>query len=258
MSNESLPSHRVSGWIPALPDARHRPFAPKLSAAGPIPPAVDLRPKLPPVWDQGEIGSCTSQGVGICHIAAQQLAGVKNPITPARLALYYMSRAVRGWTRMDTGAYITDVMKVVAKLGVANEVLYPYNIAKFKRKPPVSVYTDALKHQGLRYEKIDNRNPHTIMLALAEGLPVVFGSSLYENYPQLSADNVMPMPDLSTSNIGGHCMAVVGYDWPKRRFLIRNSWGPSWGDNGHHWMSFDYICNVNLTDDVWILRTVET
>jgi C1A family cysteine protease len=250
-------THRVTGWVPALPDARHQPFAPKLSAAGPIPPSVDLRTKLPGVWDQKSIGSCVAHGVSICHIAAQLLSGAKFTTMPSRLALYYQARAIQGWTRIDSGCYVTDAMKCVAKLGVAEERLYPYNISKYKLKPPASVYKDALKRQGLKYEKIDNRNPHTIMLAVAEGLPVVFGSSLYENYPNLSKDNVMPMPDLSTRNIGGHCMAIVGYDWPRRRFLIRNSWGEEWGDKGHHWMSYDYICDTNLTDDVWVLRTVE-
>jgi C1A family cysteine protease len=67
----------------------------------------------------------------------------------------------------------------------------------------------------------------------------------------------MPEPDLSTSIIGGHCMALVGYNAAKKQFLVRNSWGKGWGDNGHHWMSFNYICNLSLTDDVWVLRTVE-
>jgi C1A family cysteine protease len=86
---------------------------------------------------------------------------------------------------------------------------------------------------------------------------VVFGSTLYSNYDQLNANNVMPDPDLTGSIVGGHCMAIVGYDLARKQFLIRNSWSEAWGDNGHHWMSFAYICNTNLTDDVWVLRKVE-
>jgi C1A family cysteine protease len=153
--------------------------------------------------------------------------------------------------------YITDAMKVSAKLGVADEKLYPYLTTKFKLKPPASVFANGLLHQTLEYQKIDSTKPDVIKAALAEGLPVVFGSTLYEGYETLKPGNVMPDPDLKRSIVGGHCMALVGYDSAKKQFLVRNSWGKSWGDNGHHWMSEKYICSLSLTDDVWVLRTVE-
>jgi C1A family cysteine protease len=244
------------GWVPALPDARHFAFAPKAAIAKALPESVDLRASLPPVWNQGSIGSCVAHGVAIAHIAAQKKVNAKG-IMPSRLALYFQGRAVRGWQNQDSGMFITDAMKVTAKYGVADEKLYPYLTTKFKLKPPASVYADALLHQTLEYQKIDSTKPNVIMAALAEGLPVVFGSTLYGNYDKLNASNLMPEPDLSTSIIGGHCMALVGYNAAKKQFLVRNSWGKEWGDNGHHWMSFNYICNLSLTDDVWVLRSVE-
>jgi C1A family cysteine protease len=244
------------GWVPALPDARHYAFAPKASIAKALPASVDLRASLPPVWDQGSIGSCVAHGVAVAHIAAQRKVGAKE-IMPSRLALYFQGRATRGWQNQDSGMFITDAMKVTAKFGVADEKLYPYQTTKFKLKPPASVYADALLHQTLEYQKIDSTKPDVIKAALAEGLPVVFGSTLYSNYDKLKPGNVMPEPDLKGSIIGGHCMALVGYDSAKKQFLVRNSWGKFWGDNGHHWMSEAYICNLSLTDDVWVLRTVE-
>jgi C1A family cysteine protease len=242
------------GWIPALPDARHYAFVPKAAVA--LPASVDLRSQLPDVWDQQAIGSCVAHGVSICHVAAQRKHGGPQ-IMPSRLALYFQARAVQGWQAQDSGCQITDAMKVTAKLGVADEKLYPYQTSKYKLKPPASVYANGLLHQSLEYRKIDNSKPENIMSALAEGLPVVFGSTLYSNYDKLDTNNVMPDPDLNGSIIGGHCMALVGYDTAKKQFLVRNSWSKAWGDKGHHWMSFDYICNLSLTDDVWVLRKVE-
>ena len=37
---------------------------------------------------------------------------------------------------------------------------------------------------------------------------------------------------------GGHCVAIVGYK--KDRFIVRNSWGTSWGDKGFAYASLDY------------------
>ena len=39
---------------------------------------------------------------------------------------------------------------------------------------------------------------------------------------------------------GGHAIAVVGYT-ATGRFIIRNSWGPAWGDNGFAYASPAYI-----------------
>ena len=37
---------------------------------------------------------------------------------------------------------------------------------------------------------------------------------------------------------GGHCVALVGYT--PDTFIVRNSWGTSWGDKGFGYASLDY------------------
>jgi C1A family cysteine protease len=37
---------------------------------------------------------------------------------------------------------------------------------------------------------------------------------------------------------GGHCVAIVGYK--RDRFIVRNSWGTSWGDKGFAYASLNY------------------
>lgn len=39
--------------------------------------------------------------------------------------------------------------------------------------------------------------------------------------------------------VGGHAVSLVGYDDTKRAWLIRNSWGAEWGENGFAWISWD-------------------
>lgn len=244
---------RKLGWSPDLPDGRAYAFAPKTTRA--LPKSVDLRPLLPPVWNQGSIGSCVAHAVAAAHIVAQKQNG-KAAVMPSRLALYFQGRAVRGWQNQDSGMYISDAFKVIAKLGAADEKLYPYTPSKFTLKPPASVYKDALLRQAVEYQKIDSTKANVIKAALAEGHPVVFGSTLYENHDKLM-DNIMPDPDLFTSVTGGHAMCLVGYDDEKQLFLVRNSWGKAWGDKGHHFMSYKYVTDLSLTDDVWVLKSVE-
>ncbi len=58
---------------------------------------------------------------------------------------------------------------------------------------------------------------------------------------------------LSTAQLNGHCISIVGWDdnFPKEYFeegkqplndgawLCKNSWGPYWGDNGYYWISYE-------------------
>ena len=65
------------------------------------------------------------------------------------------------------------------------------------------------------------------------------------------------MPGRAESLLGGHAMVVVGYDEPQRRFLVRNSWGTSWGRQGYGTMSYDYLLDNGLSDDFWTVKLVE-
>ena len=35
------------------------------------------------------------------------------------------------------------------------------------------------------------------------------------------------------TRIAAHAMAIVGYNDDQKHFIVRNSWGSKWGDNGH-------------------------
>lgn len=48
------------GWIPDLPDQRDFMYAAPLAALRALPPKKDLTGACPPVYDQGELGSCTA------------------------------------------------------------------------------------------------------------------------------------------------------------------------------------------------------
>ena len=52
----------------------------------------------------------------------------------------------------------------------------------------------------------------------------------------------------------GHCMTIIGYDDQKEAFLLRNSWGPTWGPNrnGHVWMPYEHI-NEQKCWEAWTL-----
>jgi C1A family cysteine protease len=54
------------------------------------------------------------------------------------------------------------------------------------------------------------------------------------------------------TDLGGHAMCCVGYDMEKQMFIVRNSWGTEWGDNGYCYFPFEYL--VYFGDDFWTVR----
>jgi C1A family cysteine protease len=86
----------------------------------------------------------------------------------------------------------------------------------------------------------------------------VFGFSVYESFESddVALSGLVPLPAAHESMLGGHAVLLVGYDHERKLFKVRNSWGPSWGDGGYFWMPYDYVCDPELADDFWTLKTV--
>ena len=191
----------------------------KYSLSAPVasrPPVVDLRPKCPPVYDQGQLGSCTGNGIaGDIEFLQKNFHGTE--FTPSRLFIYYCERFVEGTISQDAGAEIRDGIKCVSKYGAPPESVWPYNIKKFATKPTVLAYQEALDCLAVQYEAVQNLNG--ICDAIALQLPVVIGITVYDSFESdiVAKTGIVPVPNKATEQIqGGHCVVIVGYDDTKR------------------------------------------
>jgi C1A family cysteine protease len=247
------------GWLPDLPDHRDFQYAVVRHAAlaQPAPPLVDLRAQCPPVYDQGALGSCTANA--IAGAFQFELMKQKLPVfNPSRLFIYYNERVLEGQAKVDSGAQLRDGVKSIATLGVCDETLWPYSVSKFATKPTKSLYTKALKNKALQYTRLNNTAINELKTCLAGGNPFVFGFTAYQSFEgdAVAKSGVLPMPSDTESVIGGHAVMAVGYDDQKKAFLVRNSWGDSWGLKGYFYMPYDYITSTNLADDFWTISQV--
>src|SRR5450759_909977 len=104
------------GWLPDLPDQRDYFYAAPVEMAGALPISIDLRPQCPPVYDQGQLGSCTANAIAGA-IEFDRMKQKLADFVPSRLFIYYNERVIEGTVRSDSGAMIRDGIKSVASLG---------------------------------------------------------------------------------------------------------------------------------------------
>ena len=247
------------GWQPDLPDHRDFLYTASRATVKKMPSKVDLRKLCPPVYNQGELGSCTANAIGAAFEFEQMKQDKSKDFMPSRLFIYYNERVMEHTVNTDSGAEIRDGIKSVNKKSVCSEKMYPYDIKKFTTKPGTACYTEARKHQLLSYHRVQ-RSTEQMKACLAEGYPFVFGFTVYESFESstVARTGKLNMPKKNEELLGGHAAMAVGYDDKTRRFTVRNSWGTDWGLKGYFTMPYQYLTEEDLSDDFWTIRMVET
>ncbi|HEY1462018.1 MAG TPA: C1 family peptidase [Terriglobales bacterium] len=246
------------GWVPDLPDHRDLTYAAPAEFLRALPTMVDLRTQCPPVYDQGQLGSCTGNSIAGA-IQFEQIKQKSKNFIPSRLFIYYNERAMENTINSDSGAQIRDGMKVVAKQGAPPETDWPYNITEFTDKPSAVAYKGGQKNRVLSYQRV-SRTLSQFKGCLASGYPFVFGFTVYDSFESASVANSgqASMPQPGEQVVGGHAVCAIGYDDKNQWFIVRNSWGPDWGMSGYFTLPYQYLLEENLSSDFWTIRMVES
>ena len=250
---EIVPQQKY-GWKPQIPDKRdhyklfNSPYTRHKK--------IDLRDKCPAIYDQGNLGSCTANALAFIYefdVNKQLLPD----FMPSRLFIYYNERDMEGTVSTDSGANIRDGIKSINKQGVCNEKIWAYDINKFTEKPTKLCYDEAIKNITLSYKKI-NQDLNQFRSCLAQGYPILFGFTVYESFESnnVAKTGIVELPDNHEKILGGHAVAIVGYNDYKKQFIVRNSWGDSWGDKGYCYFPYDYLLDSDLASDFWMVTKV--
>jgi len=237
---------RGFGWVKDHPDYRDHPLQLALGINQLVPKERDLRGDMPRVRDQGALGSCTAHAGTTVVEYVERYDHDPDHDALSRLWTYYYTRLLEGNKDSDSGATIRNTFKVLATRGAPRERYWPYTIGKFKDEPTAG-QRSAPHHRVLEYQSLTDGDEQAMKACLAEGYPFAFGFAVYESFWDITEDGKW---DAERGHIDGyHAVVCVGYT--ENGWIVRNSWGVDFGDNGYF-----YVPNSFMRDEAWDCWTV--
>lgn len=250
-----LSKTRKYGWKPDLGDVRDKTLT---FNSNNLKSKVDLRDKFGEVYDQGALGSCTSNAICSAFMYDQMRQNLP-PFEPSRLFLYYNERNEDNMTQIDSGSSIRKGLKSINRIGICDEKLWPYQPEYFRNTPYSMCYNDSKFQKCIRYKRITNTLGQ-LQACLTADKPFIFGFSVYDSFEDPTIWNPksdeMPIPNPNKEKLlGGHAVVAVGYSNKRRAFLIRNSWGTDWGMDGYFLMPYQFITSSQCSD-FWVIDSV--
>lgn len=216
------------------------------------PPVWSLQKDMPPVYDQGQIGSCTANALG---------GGIefleKKRSVPSRLFLYYNERQLQGSVMQDSGSTIGTGITALINYGICTEELWPYETKDLFVKPDEAAYKSANTDILQSFTQLTTLE--TIKESIYKGYPVAFGFQVYEYMESeaMARNGILRLPQPGEKLLGGHAVLAVGYNDTTQMVRIRNSWGQFWGQSGYFDMPYKYISEPQLASDFWAINKME-
>lgn len=194
-----------------------------------LPDSLDYRDELQPIRNQGSQGTCYAQATA-CMKEWQEKKdnGFDEYMSPQ---FFYNNREniYDNDTTNDEGMYGRDVMKLIKNIGICKENTYPYGKIESRDKIDIQVYEEAKEYIIESYARIKDLN--TLKESLFSNGPCLIALPVYNNNIEFWKKNK------NDTFKGGHAMTIVGYN--DEGFIIRNSWGSGWGNNGYCLYKYD-------------------
>jgi len=203
----------------------------------------DLSAALGVVRDQGRRGACLAFAATAVHEQARrQRRGAWSEELGEEI-LYWACK------RLDAdgsaGTYPRSVGDVLRDDGQSAGELWPYDGARDDTAadyaPPAAARSEErMRHATLRTVR---HGLDDLRACVDAGHAIIVGLELWPEF-FMAPDGVLGVPSAMHLIGEGHAVALVGYDDDSRTLLVRNSWGKSWGKDGHAKLPYEALAVV--------------
>ena len=217
-----------------------------------LPSGVDRRSRQSPVKDQDGRGTCVSFGSLAC---LEAMRGMPRDLSEQYAHHYYMVR--EGKLCRDDRGLVTTHSAAYLRHGVPEERSWGYQTLAQLRATPHATHlaqaTSAARRRVVRVTRyhliLDSgptgcsiKNPRYLEALLNRGYDIVWGTHVaWYGSGSGIIDVTLDSRGNPIGSRGGHCMLIVGYNRRAKYFIVKNSWGTSWGHAGYGYFHYDYL-----------------
>jgi hypothetical protein len=160
----------------------------------------------------------------------------------------FMSAYLRKLCVMDNeGTDLRSFQKALVDVGCATESVCPSDhTLSWEKFSESTILNDsnnenAKKHKSQSFWKATTRDQ--ILKGLCDGYIFHTGFTWYSGYNNIKAPYILPL--LEGYPVGGHAVAVIGYDLnynnQGEHFIVQNSFGTNWGDKGRFYIPINSL-----------------
>lgn len=205
----------------------------------PLPKVFSLKDDMFSVRSQGSQGSCVAQSLA----AMQESNNLDHLLVKGYLSPQYIYDC-RPKNRTGRGMNVRNALKFLRQHGAPLETSYPYRAGKDTPPRGLSKMPKVLREEAEFYRIQGFARCTTIQdtkLAIYTHGPCVISVPVYarpaaktgatSESQRYYVPQRMWLKQEDSKKLGGHAMAVIG--WDLNGLIIRNSWGPKWGNRGH-------------------------
>lgn len=227
--------------------------------------AVDLRKFCPLIGDQQNLGSCTSFATAAMYGIMMNRIGVEGSNDMSSAYLYYYSNVLKG--KPEGGSNFFEQLEVLGKNGICQEELYTYDAATPNAKPSDRAEEDARNHRVLSAKQIPlvawadkpatlRQNHSLLTSALSEGYPVGISLKVFDNLGNDGPFVLHPDDTPDAKEDGWHAMVIVGYSEENQFYIVRNSWGTEFCEDGYCYVPTAYIDDPDFMNFACIITEI--
>lgn len=219
---------------------------------------VDLRSGFTAIKNQGQTGACTA--FSLTSIYEYILKSNKQEeFDLSEAFLFYNARKKSGDENKLTGSRIDYAIESLVEDGICLEEKWTNRNGSEKEiqtfyttEPSPEAKSDALLRRVKKAVNV-KRTIDDIKSALEDGYPIEISTTLFDSFGN-DPSGVISYPteeeilSARTANINrGHAMVICGFSDEDKLFVVRNSWGTDFGDNGYCYLPYSYVTNDELT-----------